>query len=533
VARRCALRWLATRVRLGSGGFPASPLECGGGGAVGACTAASALSRGAVRAPCEDAMDSWIRQRLSRVVNVGPGELRALLWAFAYFFSLMCAWYVLRPLRDEMGVAAGVANLQWLFTGTFFLMLLAVPAFGALVARLPRERFIPWVYRFFILSLVAFWALLQWGEGRITVARALFMWASVFNLFVVTVFWGFMADLFRYEQGRRLFGFIAAGGTAGALLGPTLTALLAHPLGPVNLLLVSAAILEGATRCAKALLREPPTDSLAVPSAGEPPVADPEGAGGPPAPASSGPAGVSVPDGAVPAGTSAAATRAGSGAGGADGPLGGGMLAGLVEVARSPYLMMICGHVLLLSLVNTFLYFQQAQIVAGAFDSPAERTRVFALIDLSVGLAALAIQLLVTGRVMLRFGVGVSLALLAVVTMSGFAALALIPALAVLIAFQAIKRAAEFALANPARETLFTVVTREQKYKSKSFIDTAVFRGGDAASGWLYTGLRQLGLDASAIAWIAVPVSGLWAVLLLRLGAAQQRLADAAAARSS
>ncbi len=481
-------------------------------------------------------VDGWIRQRLARVVNVQPGELRALLWAFAYFFSLMCAWYVLRPLRDEMGVAAGVANLQWLFTGTFFLMLLAVPAFGALVARLPRQRFIPWVYRFFIASLVVFWALLHWGEGRITVARALFMWASVFNLFVVTVFWGFMADLFRYEQGRRLFGFIAAGGTAGALLGPTLTALLAHPLGPVNLLLVSAVILELATRCAKVLLREPPASAPAAPSAGEPLVAESEGAGGLPAPASSGSAAASAPDGAARAGTPtatfAAAARAGHGAAGADAALGGGMLAGLVEVARSPYLMMICGHVLLLSLVNTFLYFQQAQIVAGAFDSPAERTRVFALIDLSVGLATLGIQLLVTGRVMLRFGVGVSLALLAVVTMSGFAALALVPALAVLIAFQAIKRAAEFALANPARETLFTVVTREQKYKSKSFIDTAVFRGGDAASGWLYTGLRQLGLDASAIAWIAVPVSAAWALLLLRLGAAQSRLARAAGART-
>lgn len=458
-------------------------------------------------------MRGWVRGRLSGMVNVRPGEVRGLLWAFAYFFGLMCAWYVLRPLRDEMGVAAGVANLQWLFTGTFFVMLLAVPAFGALVARLPRERFIPWVYRFFILSLVAFWALLQWGEGRVHVARALFMWASVFNLFVVTVFWGFMADLFRYEQGRRLFGFIAAGGTAGALLGPTLTALLAHPLGPVNLLLVSAVFLELATRCAKALLREPPADSDS-------------GAVAPPAGAGPGVAATGVT--ATARGDGIRAAREG-----AESALGGGMLAGLVEVARSPYLMMICAHVLLLSLVNTFLYFQQAQIVAGAFDSPAERTRVFALIDLSVGLATLAIQLLFTGRVMLRFGVGVSLALLAVVTMAGFAALALVPVLAVVIAFQAVKRAAEFALANPARETLFTVVTREQKYKSKSFIDTAVFRGGDAASGWIYTGLRQGGLDASAIAWIAVPISALWALLLVRLGAMQTRLAAVSGTRPS
>ncbi len=485
-------------------------------------------------------MENWVADRLRRVVNVHPGEVRGLLWAFVYFFCLLTAWYVLRPVRDEMGVAAGVANLQWLFTGTFFVMLLAVPAFGALVARLPRRRFIPWVYRFFIASLLGFWLLLQWGVAKAQVASALFMWASVFNLFVVTVFWGLMADLFRYEQGRRLFGFIAAGGTAGALVGPSLTALLAQPLGPVNLLLVSALVLELATRCAKVLLRDPPAaldvavgEAAAGPEHSAPPLAAAAGEVRPArdalasaASASLGPAGpkgaASPTAGRTEGGGDPSAPRSSRGA---EEAVGGGMLDGLVEVARSPYLMMICAHVLLLSLVNTFLYFQQAQIVAGAFESPAERTRVFALIDLSVGLATLAIQLLFTGRVMLRFGVGVSLALLAVVTMAGFAALAVAPILAVIIAFQAIKRAAEFALANPARETLFTVVTREQKYKSKSFIDTAVFRGGDAASGWLYTGLRHLGLESSAIAWIAVPVSAAWAVLLLRLGAAQSRLA--------
>lgn len=204
------------------------------------------------------------------------------------------------------------------------------------------------------------------------------------------------------------------------------------------------------------------------------------------------------------------------------------MMAGLLEVFRSPYLLMICVHVLLLSLTSTFLYFQQASVVAGAFDSPAERTRVFALIDLSVGLVTLLVQLLFTGRVLLRFGAGVALALLALVTATGFAALAIAPVLAVVIAFQAIKRAAEFALANPARETLFTVVTREQKYKSKSFIDTAVFRGGDAASGWVYAGLRGMGFDLPAIAWTAVPIALLWAAVLLKLGAMQRRLAFSA-----
>ena len=206
--------------------------------------------------------------------------------------------------------------------------------------------------------------------------------------------------------------------------------------------------------------------------------------------------------------------------------IGGGVWAGLTEVLKSRYLMLICVHVALLSLTSTFLYFQQAAIVAGAFESAAERTRVFALIDLSVGLSTLAVQLLFTGRVILRFGAGVALALLAGVTALGFAAIAMAPVLGVVIAFQAIKRAAEFSIANPARETLFTVVTREQMYKSKSFIDTAVFRGADAASGWIYTALRQLAaLEASLIAWLAVPVALGWAAIVLKLGALQRDLA--------
>ena len=421
-----------------------------------------------------------IQRSLARLGRIEPGEGRALGWAFAYFFFLLCAYYILRPLRDEMGVAAGLANLQWLFTATFFVMLAAMPAFGALVARLPRRRFIPWVYRFFALTLLGFWALLTLDVERILVARTFFVWVSVFNLFVVTVFWSFMSERFGFERGRRLFGFIAAGGTAGALFGPSITALLAVPLGPANLLLVSVLLLEVATHCAGALDRAP-----LPPAAGSGPV-------------------VIRPDEAI----------------------GGGIMAGLTEVLRSRYLMLICAHVALLSLTSTFLYFQQAAIVAGAFDSPAERTRVFALIDLSVGVTTLAVQVLFTGRLLLRFGAGAALALLAIVTAAGFTAIALAPVLAVVIGFQAVKRATEFSLANPARETLFTVVTREQMYKSKSFIDTAVFRGADAASGWIYTALRQAALEAAMIAWLTVPVALAWALMLLRLGAMQREQAS-------
>jgi AAA family ATP:ADP antiporter len=427
-------------------------------------------------------MDGLLMQALGRVVKVRPDETRAMLWAFVYFFCLLSSYYILRPLRDESGVAAGVGNLQWLFTGTFFVMLAVAPLFGALVTRVPRRRFIPWVYRFFAASLLLFFLLQHLRPGQPYIAGAFFMWVSVFNLFVVTVFWGFMADLFNTEQGKRLFGFIAAGGSAGALLGPSLTAILAVPLGPVNLLLISALLLECAVQCVRKIL-ETPQAQKPVESAG----------------------GQSANDAVI----------------------GGGILAGLTEIARSPFLMLICCHVLLLSLTSTFLYLEQASIVSAAFENPAERTRVFALIDLSVGLATVALQLTVTGRVLVKLGVGAALASLAIVTMVGFLALAIMPVLTVVVAFQAIKRAAEFGFANPARETLFTVVTREQKYKAKSVIDTAVFRGGDAVNGWIYAGLRSLGLDLSGIALVAVPIAVVWAGLLLALGRRQEQLAQA------
>jgi AAA family ATP:ADP antiporter len=427
-------------------------------------------------------MQGLPERALERVVKLRADEVRATLWAFAYFFCLLSSYYILRPLRDESGVAAGVGNLQWLFTGTFFVMLAAAPVFGALVTRVPRRRFIPWVYRFFAASILLFFALGHLLPGQRYVAGAFFMWVSVFNLFVVTVFWGFMADLFTEPQGKRLFGFIAAGGSAGALIGPALTASLAVPLGPVNLLLISALLLEAAVQCVKRILQTPQAQR----------------------PASS--------------------SRAQSAN---DEVIGGGIWAGLTEIARSPFLMLICCHVLLLSLTSTFLYFQQASIVSAAFDNPAERTRVFALIDLAVGLITILVQLTVTGRVLMRVGVGAALSSLAVVTMLGFLALAIMPMLAVVMAFQALKRAVEFGFANPARETLFTVVTREQKYKSKSVIDTAVFRGGDAVSGWIYAGLRSAGLDLSGIALLAVPIAAGWAALLLALGRRQETMAQA------
>ncbi|MPY71972.1 MAG: MFS transporter [Alphaproteobacteria bacterium] len=429
---------------------------------------------------------------LQRIVEVRDEEVRALLWSFAYFFCLLCAYYILRPLRDEMGIAGGVRNLHWLFTATFVTMLAAVPLYGAAVARMPRARFIPMVYRFFIANILIFWALLTLDVAPVHVARIFFVWISVFNLFVISVFWSFMADLFRSEQGKRLFGFIAAGGSAGALLGPSVTVALAAPLGPVNLLLISALLLELAVVCARRLQR--------ISEETAPPAAE-DAAAAPPCPAP------------------ARCDR--------DRALGGGMLNGILLILRSPYLAGICLWVFLLTLAGTFLYFQQAEIVRDAFADPADRVRIFAAIDLAVGLLTVAVQLAATGRLITRFGVGPAAAFLPLIAALGFLALAIAPVLSAVIAFQAAQRAANFAISNPAREILFTVVGREQKYKSKNVIDTVVFRGGDAVSGWMFAGLRGMGLELAAIALLAVPVMVLWLAVALLLGRTQERLAAA------
>jgi AAA family ATP:ADP antiporter len=411
-----------------------------------------------------------------RSLAVRSEEIRALLWSFAYFFCLLAAYYLLRPLRDEMGVAGGVRNLQWLFTATFLAMLVAVPLYGALVARLPRGRFIPLVYQFFALNIALFWLLLTLDAEKVYVARVFFVWVSVFNLFAVSVFWSFMADLFASEQGKRLFGFIAAGGSAGALLGPAMAVGLAGPLGPINLLLVAMALLELAIFCANRLEREASAEKPVAPSRAQ--------------------------------------------------GMGGSSFAGIAMLFRSPYLAGIACWVFFLSISGTFLYFLQVNAVASASDDPAVRTRIFASVDLAVGILTLVVQFLATGKLVARFGTGPAVAFLPLVFALGFALLGAGPSVWLIIAFQATQRAANFAISNPAREVLFTVVPAEEKYKAKNVIDTVVFRGSDTISSWLFALAHStLGLGLGAVALVAVPVALVWFVLSLALGRAQERRA--------
>lgn len=421
--------------------------------------------------PEAGALSQSISRWLRPLVPIEAHEVAAVFWSFLYFFSLLGGYYILRPVRDEMGIVGGVENLQWLFTGTFIAMLAAVPLFAWVAARYPRRTFVPLVYYFFIANILIFYLLFRADVAEAAVARAFFIWTSVFNLFVVSVFWSFMADIFSSPQARRLFGFIAAGGSAGAIIGPGLTALIAPALGPINLLLVASGVLALAL-VAIHMLREwdlhiAHDEKIAVSH---------------------------------------------------ENPIGGGILSGVKKIIATPYLLGIVAFVLFYTTLSTFLYFQQAHIIEDAFSNSAQRTAVFAWIDFSVNALTILGQTLLTHRLTRRFGVGATLAIVPFVLMAGFAGLAVAPVLGVLLVVQVLRRAGNYALTRPAREMLFTVLDRESKYKSKNFIDTVVYRGGDAVAGWVFAGFMALGLGLSGTAVVAIPLAAIWFGLALWLG---------------
>lgn len=430
-----------------------------------------------------------LHQRFGIVIDVRPEELPAALYGFAYFFCLLSSYYLLRPLRDAMGLTGGVHHLQWLFTATFLSMLVLVPVFGLLAARWPPRRFVPFIYRFFALNILGFGALFTMHYHEIAVSRIFFVWISVFNLFVVSIFWSVLADHFNSEQGRRLFGFIAAGGTAGALVGPALAAALVVKLGALLLTVLAAIFLELAVQCFQQLAHATAHQSHAVEAAS---------------------AEHSEPNTLRPR---------------YDTGLGGGVLAGISLILRDRYLIGIVLYMLLHTFASTFLYFEQGRIVATELADTASRTRLFAIADLATSCITIALQVFITGRLMRRRGVAAALILLPVVGLLAFIGIAIWPTLAVVVAAQSIRRAIDYAIARPGREVLFTIVSREAKYKAKSVIETVVYRGGDALSGWLFSGLAAIGIGFSGVALISVPMAAVWIWLAAWLAHRQDRRA--------
>jgi AAA family ATP:ADP antiporter len=426
---------------------------------------------------------------LRRVVDVRTGETRAMLTSFVFFFFLLSSYFVLRPIRDEVAATSGVTKLPWLFAGTLTVTLIFNPFFSALVVRFPVRRVIPISYQFFVANLLVFYAVLRYlssAEGStvdIWTGRAFFVWITVFALFNTSIFWCLMADSFRSDQAKRMFGFIGVGGTLGSIVGSAVTAALAPRIGTVNLLLVSVAFLE-----------------LAVFTVVRFPIQAQSGAARDVTPAP----GASPRDRDV---------------------IGGSVWAGFTHVMRSPYLLGICVFLILFTIGSTFLYFEQSDIVGRLYASKAARTAVLAQLELAAQVLTVVTQIFFTGRIIRWLGLASALALLPALSIVGFGALGAMPGIMALAVLTVLRRAGNFAITNPAMEVLFTVVKREDKYKAKNIIETFVYRGGDQIGAWTFKALVALGFGLAAISYAAIPLSVIWLVLALWLGRKQAVLA--------
>ncbi|MGC3975742.1 MAG: hypothetical protein QM771_15370 [Nitrospira sp.] len=416
-------------------------------------------------------MEPWYRSVI-RFVQAEPQELRPLAWSFGYFFCLLCGYYILRPVRDEMAIQGGVHNLPWMMTGTFLTLLAVTPLFGWLSARYSRYRLLLAVYLFFIANLIGLYLLMTSGLYIEWVARGFFVWLSVFNLLRRVGVLEF--------HGRSVYT-----GAGGAPLRN-----------------------DCSRRQHRRLVRTAHHDwpYLSVPGAG--------------ADVGLGRISHSLPRMHLPIRNvepqPVSFHRENSGA-----PLGGGFLAGVRLVWSSPYLLGICGYLTFLTMTATFLYVEQVRLVAQQFDTPEARTRLFSMLDFATNILTWVTQLLLTNRVVARFGLAAALLFLPAVSLLGFLGIALWPGLVVYVSFSVLRRVGEYALSKPAREVLFTVVSREEKYKAKNFIDTAISRAGDASTGWLVSGLKALSVTTAQIAWVLVPLMVLWGWLGRWLAAQQ------------
>jgi AAA family ATP:ADP antiporter len=419
---------------------------------------------------------------LARLIVADRREVPAVVAGFLLFFLLFASYFMLRPVRETFGIAGGVDNLHWLFTGTFIATLLVVPLYGFIAARVPRRTLLPILYGICSAVMAGFATSLLLEPDNVWVARAFYIWLSVMNLFVISIAWSLMADLFTTDQGHRLFGQIAAGASLGGLVGPLLSGLLVGSLGEAGLLYLSTALMLSTLICARFLV------------------------------------GWRDKEGADTEATSTNRQR-----------IGGSALGGLALILRSRFLISISLFVVLTATANTFLYFEQARIVAETFTERAEQTRVFASIDALVQSLTILVQIFFTGRLARRLGVSVLLAAVPVIMMFGFGLLSLAATFPILAFVMIVRRVGEYALVRPGREMLFTALNQETKYKAKNVIDTFVYRGGDAVAGWIYTGLVAIA-SVGAVAVAGALLAGIWGLLGVAIGRKHQMSIDRAAA---
>jgi ATP:ADP antiporter, AAA family len=421
-----------------------------------------------------------LKKLFAKVVDVKANEVRALWLGFAFHFLILTGYYITKPIRDSIGASSSMDALPWMFTATLAAMLISNAAFAAIVARMSRRKFIPLAYGFFIFVFGLFFIAMRGRPAaeQVWIGRGFFVWVSVFNLFNTAVFWAFMTDLFTVEQGKRLYGFIAVGGTLGAILGAYITKHYVSEVGPANLLVIAAAMFAIAGFLVRFF-----------------------------------PSGFTVEDKTATA----------------EAPIGGSVWSGISHICRSPYLMGLAATILLYTTTSTWAYFQQSDLAREAFKTPNDRTQFLASLEIWVNSITVLIQVFLTGRLLKWFGVAFTLVALPFVSMVGFGAMGIAASLAMLAVFQVARRAAAYALMRPSREILFTVLRREDKYKVKSITDTLGYRTGDQLGAWSYRGFHDLGLGLNAISWVAVPVTAVWVALSVWLARKQRELADAQA----
>jgi AAA family ATP:ADP antiporter len=419
-----------------------------------------------------------LKRIFSKIVDVKPNELRALWLGFFFHFLILAGYYITKPIRDSIGAGSSMDALPWMFTATLVAMLFANAAFAATVSRMSRRKFIPLAYGFFIVVFVLFFIAMRSRPAaeQVWIGRGFFVWVSVFNLFNTAVFWAFMTDLFTVEQGKRLYGFIAVGGTLGAILGAYLTKHYVSEIGPANLLVVAAAMFA----IAGFLVRFFPSGFTVEDRTAKP-----------------------------------------------EAPIGGSVWSGISHICRSPYLMGLAASIVLYTTTSTWAYFQQSELAGGVLKTSTARTEFFGSLEIWVNSITVLIQIFLTGRLLKWFGVAFTLVALPFVSLVGFGAMGVAASLAMLAVFQVARRAAAYALMRPSREILFTVLKREDKYKVKSVTDTLGYRTGDQLGSWSYRGLHDLGLGLNEISWFAVPVTAVWIVLSVWLGRKQRVLAEA------
>ena len=438
---------------------------------------------------------------MSNWFQIEANERKAVGWATAWFFFILLGYLVIRPVRETMGSVIGTAGLQTMMWCTLAVMLVAVPVYSWLVARLPRRWLVRVVYHFFTACLVAFFCLMQLESELVQTwtPRVFFVWVNVFALFATSVFWSVLADIFDHRQGKRIFGIVAAGGTAGAITGSLLTSQIAGLISTPGLLLIPVFTIQAGLWCAWRLEKQTPRfrSELVRSELVRSELARSELANE-----------LSVTDADTGATKNA-----------------GGVLSGIFAVAKSPYLASICLFLFFVQAFGTQLYFQQAEIVSDAFETKELRVQFFAYLDLGTQVLTLLIQSFAAGWVLRRFGVGLALIALPLVYLFVFTSLAVSPVLAVLVVSMIATRSVGYGMTVPAREVLFTVVSTEQKYKSKNFIDTVVLRGGDALSGAIFSAVRQIGTTAGVMNIAALPMVAFWGWVAWRLGNRQSRLA--------